>query len=33
MSKYLVKRPRHLGELKRLDEQTRIGSSASRRCP
>jgi len=24
MSKYLVKRPRHLGELKRLDEQTRV---------
>ena len=24
MSKYLVKRPRHLGELKRLDEQARV---------
>jgi hypothetical protein len=24
MSKYLVKRPRHLGELKRVDEQTRV---------
>jgi hypothetical protein len=24
MSEYLVKRPRHLGELKRLDEQTRV---------
>jgi len=24
MSKYQVKRPRHLGEIKRLDEQTRV---------
>jgi hypothetical protein len=24
MSKYLVKRPRHVGKLKRLDEQTRV---------
>ena len=24
MSKYQVKRPRHLGEIKRVDEQTRV---------
>ena len=29
MSKYQVKRPRHLGEIKRLDEQTRVADLPS----
>ena len=35
MSKYQVKRPRHLGEIERIDEQTRVFDlpAAAGGCP